>query len=111
MTASDFPELPEPVRRAVAAANAHDTEAFLDQFSEHGAVDDWGRRFEGREAVEGWSDREFIGVKVSLTVTGVTRRGSQVIVSTQVGGDGFNGPSDFAFTVEGDRIALMKITG
>ncbi|MFE0632337.1 nuclear transport factor 2 family protein [Streptomyces sp. NPDC058864] len=112
MTTSEFlPELPEPVRRAVTAANAHDTEAFLDQFAEHGAVDDWGRRFEGREAVEGWSDREFIGVKVSLKLTGVTRRGGQVIVSAQVGGNGFNGPSDFAFTVEGDRIALMRIAG
>ncbi|WP_431969318.1 nuclear transport factor 2 family protein [Actinacidiphila sp. bgisy160] len=111
MNASDFPELPEPVRRAVAAANARDTEAFLDQFTERGAVDDWGRRFEGREAVAGWSDREFIGVKVSLKVTGVTRYRDQVIVSAQVGGDGFNGPSDFAFTVDGDRIGLMRITG
>jgi hypothetical protein len=105
------PELPEPVRRAVAAANAHDTQAFLDQFTEHGAVDDWGRRFEGRAAIEGWSDREFIGVQVSLQVTGVTRHGDQVTVSARVGGNGFNGPSDFAFTVEGDRIGLMRITG
>ncbi|MDX3234449.1 nuclear transport factor 2 family protein [Streptomyces sp. ME03-5709C] len=111
MTSSDFPGLPEPVRRAVAAANAHDTEGFLDQFTEEGTVDDWGRRFVGREAVAGWSDREFIGVQVSLKVTEVTRRGNEIIVSAEVGGMGFNGPSDFAFTADGDKIALMRITG
>lgn len=105
------PELPEPVRRAVAAANAHDTEGFLDQFTEQGAVDDWGRRFEGRDAIQGWSDREFIGVRVSLKVAGVTRHGDQVTVAAQVGGNGFNGPSDFTFTVEGDKVTLMRITG
>ncbi|WP_431948563.1 nuclear transport factor 2 family protein [Actinacidiphila sp. bgisy167] len=93
-TTPDLSGLPEPVRRAVEAANAHDTAGFLDLFTEDGAVDDWGRRFVGREALETWSDREFIGVKVSLRITAVSRSGSQVIVSAQVGGNGFNGPSD-----------------
>jgi hypothetical protein len=48
---------------------------------------------------------------VTLEVTGVRTEGDTTTVSAQVGGNGFNGPSDFAFTVAGDRIALMRITG
>jgi len=33
-----------------------------------------------------------------------------VLYAAQVGGSGFNGPSHFAFTVHGDRIATMQIT-
>jgi hypothetical protein len=102
--------VPDPVQRALDAANAHDIEAFLDAFTADGAVDDWGRVFRGREAVRAWSDQEFIGVRVSLRVTGSTERDQQVTVAAQVGGDGFNGPSHVAFTVEGDRISLMRIT-
>jgi hypothetical protein len=34
-----------------------------------------------------------------------------IIISTQVRGTGFNGPSDFAFTLDNDKIHLMHITG
>ncbi|MCZ4100621.1 nuclear transport factor 2 family protein [Streptomyces sp. SID13666] len=104
-------ELHPAVQRAVDAANAGVTDDFLDSFTADGAVDDWGRVFAGREAIRGWSDKEFIGVDVSLDVTAVRRSGDTETVSATVGGNGFNGPSDFAFTVAGDRISLMRITG
>lgn len=103
--------LPEPVQRAVDAANAGDTDAFLAAFGDDGAVDDWGRVFTGPDAIRGWSDQEFIGKQVTLAVTGSRTEGAITTISTQVGGNGFNGPSDFAFTVDGDRVALMRITG
>jgi hypothetical protein len=65
-------QLPSPVERAIAAANHGDTDAFLATFTADGVVDDWGREFVGREAIRGWSDREFIGVQVALTVTTVS---------------------------------------
>jgi hypothetical protein len=87
-------------------------EGFLDAFVEgQGAVDDWGRVFRGRDAIRGWSDEEFIGKQVSLAVTGVRTDGPTTVVSARVGGRGFNGPSDFAFELSGDRIVLMTITG
>ena len=46
-----------------------------------------------------------------LEVTGVRTDGATTVVSAQVGGNGFNGPSDFAFEVSGDRVALMTISG
>ena len=60
-----MPDLPPPVARLVDAANANDTDAFLAALTPDGVVDDWGREFRGPDAVRGWSDAEFIGVRVS----------------------------------------------
>ncbi|HEY5834671.1 nuclear transport factor 2 family protein [Streptomyces sp.] len=105
------PALPLAVAAALEAADAGHIEDFLAAFAEDGVVDDWGREFRGREAIRRWSDAEFIGKHVTLAVTGVTTEGDTTTVSAQVGGEGFNGPSHFAFTVAGERIALMRITG
>jgi hypothetical protein len=107
--AAAMAELPAPVAAALDAANANDTDAFLAAFAADGVVDDWGREFRGRDAIRGWSDREFIGVQVALEVTAVEQRGDETVVSAQVGGNGFNGPSHFAFGVAGDRVARMTI--
>jgi hypothetical protein len=101
--------LPDPVARLLAAATAHDTDAFLAAFTDDGVVDDWGREFTGADAIRGWSDKEFIGVNVTLDVRDVTRDGDDVVVRAEVGGDGFNGPSRFTFAVRGDRVSRMTI--
>lgn len=59
-------ELPAPERAALDAAS---TGAFLACFPHDGVLDDWGRRFRGHEAIRRRSDREFIGVQVTLAVT------------------------------------------
>jgi hypothetical protein len=102
-------EIPAPVQAALDAANAHDTDAFLAAFTPDGVVDDWGREFHGPDAIRGWSDREFIGVRVTLDVVSVAAQGSETVVTAQVGGDGFNGPSHFSFGVAGDHVSLMRI--
>ena len=102
--------LPNPVAAAIDAANAHDTDAFLACFTEDGVVDDWGREFQG-DAIRGWSDAEFIGVAVTLALTEVEQSGDETVVSADVGGDGFNGPSHFSFRLAGDRVSRMTIRG
>ena len=104
--------LPEPVARLIDAANANDIDAFLASFvTGDGVVDDWGREFVGADAIRSWSDNEFIGKRVSLDVQDVARDGDgdAIVVTAEVGGDGFNGPSHFTFDVEGDRVARMTI--
>src|SRR3954453_17797546 len=103
------PPVPAPVAALLDPANAHDTPSFLACFTDEGVVDDWGREFRGADAIRGWSDAEFIGVEVTLAVTGVGRRDGGVGVSAQVGGKGFNGPSHFAFELDGDHVARMTI--
>ena len=62
-----------------------------------------------REEIRGWSDREFIGAHVSLEVTEVIERDGDTVITAQVGGDGFNGPSHFTFRAAGDKLARMAI--
>ncbi|MEW9530989.1 nuclear transport factor 2 family protein [Microbispora sp. NPDC049125] len=102
-------EMPQAVRTLLDAANGNDTTAFLDGFTGDGVVDDWGREFRGAARIRAWSDAEFIGKQVSLAVERVERRGEETVVTAQVGGNGFNGPSHFAFRVEGDRVSRMTI--
>ena len=101
--------LPDEVARLLAATNAEDREAFLDAFTDDGVVDDWGREFAGADAIRGWSDKEFIGVDVTLVVVGVTTQGDTTTVEAQVGGSGFNGPSHFTFAIRGGLVARMTI--
>jgi ketosteroid isomerase-like protein len=103
--------LPAPVQRLLDAANGHDAEGFLATFTPAGVVDDWGREFHGHDAIRRWSDDEFVGVNVTLDVTAVERQGDETVVTAQVGGDGFNGPSHFSFAVDGDRVTRMTIRG
>jgi hypothetical protein len=97
------------VQAALDAANRGDVEAFLGVFDEAGVVDDWGREFAGRNAIRGWSDAEFIGKQVSLTVVGVEHDGARIVVAAEVGGSGFNGPSHFGFDLDGPKITRMTI--
>jgi hypothetical protein len=102
-------QVPASVQAALDAANDNDTEAFLACFPPDGVVDDWGREFRGHDRIREWSDREFIGVKVSLRVTHVDIEADDVVVTAQVGGNGFNGPSHFTFHVAGDHVSRMTI--
>ena len=101
--------IPQPVQALLDAANEHDTDAFLACFTEDGVVDDWGREFQGADRIRGWSDAEFIGVKVTLAVKDAQTKGNETIVTANVGGEGFNAPSTFSFQVEGDKVSRMTI--
>jgi hypothetical protein len=103
------PAVPDPVARLLRAATDQDIDAFLAGFTGDGVVDDWGREFTGTDAIRSWSDNEFIGKRVSLDVREVTQDGATTVVTAQVGGDGFNGPSHFSFEVRGDYVARMTI--
>jgi hypothetical protein len=103
-------ELPRAVQAIIDAANRGDASAFLACFTSDGVVDDWGREFGGASAIAGWSEQEFIGVQVTLEVTGVQSGGQdEVTITAHVGGNGFNGSSHFTFRVAEDRVARMTI--
>jgi hypothetical protein len=103
-------QLPPVLQHVLNAVNENDTDGFLGFFDEDGFVDDWGRQFVGPEAIRGWSDNEFIGKQVSLRVTGVDQRGQVIAIFAEVGGKGFNGPSRFTFTLNGNQIHELRIT-
>ena len=103
------PTIPEPVASFIEAVNRHDAAAFLDAFTATGSVDDWGRIFTGREQIEAWSDREFIGSDGILTVEDVATDGGATIVTGDWRSTHANGRSRFSFQTDGDRIERMTI--
>lgn len=101
--------VPEPVASFIEAVNRHDEEGFLNAFTAEGAVDDWGRDFVGRDAIKGWSDREFIGATGTLTPEEVTEDGNTITVVGDWRSTHANGRSSFAFDIVDDAIAKMTI--
>lgn len=101
--------IPEPVASFLERVNAHDSDAFLDAFTADGEVDDWGRSFVGRDAIEGWSDKEFIGSQGVLTVEEVDTSGDAVTVVGDWRSNHANGRSRFVFEVDGDKLTKMTI--
>lgn len=106
-----MPELPTPVREFVEAVNAHDEDRFLDALGDHGAVDDWGRDFIGREAIRTWSEKEFIGAVGTMEVQQVTEEPGRVVVVADWRSNHANGLSQFTFDLEDGRITKMTIRG
>jgi hypothetical protein len=105
------PDLEPAIRQMIDATNRGDDEAFLDAFADDAVIDDWGRTFTGRTEIAGWNDRENIGVHSRIEATSVDRDGDQIRVGVQVTGEGYNGGGAMTFTLSGDRIARMVITG
>ena len=103
------PTVPEPIAHFIERVNAHDEAAFLDAFTADGQVDDWGRTFSGRNAIQAWSAREFIGSQGVLTVEEVTQTDGQVSVVGDWRSNHANGRSRFTFDTDGEKIAKMTI--
>lgn len=105
----DIDTIPEPIASFIDAVNRHDEPGFLDAFGPGGAVDDWGRVFEGRDAIKAWSDREFIGARGTFAVEGMEVSDATVTLVGDWRSQHANGPSKFTFDVDGDRITRMTI--
>ncbi|ASR36577.1 polyketide cyclase [Prauserella marina] len=103
------PAVPEPVATFIDAVNRNDEAGFLDAFTTGGFVDDWGRVFTGRDAIKGWSDKEFIGAKGTLTPREVTSDGDTVTVVGDWRSNYANGLSRFEFRVEDGKLGSMTI--
>lgn len=101
--------LPDPLSAFVEAVNRGDSEAFLAFFAADGAVDDWGRRFEGHKGIRRWSDGEFIGAKGTFTPVAVREEGGVVTVTADWASEVFTGRSDFVFSFEDGLIKEMRI--
>ena len=104
-------DLDPPIRAMIDATNHADGEAFLAAFADDAVLTDWGRTFTGKAEIARWNDNENIGTQSRFAVTGVERSGATVTVGVAVSGNGFNGPSSFAFEVADGLIARMRITG
>lgn len=102
-------ETPAAIQRMIDATNAADHDAFVAAFTADAVLVDWGKVFDGREGIAGWDESDNIGRNAHFEVAGVEVDGSDWIVTLEVSGGGFNGTSNFRFTLADDLIARMEI--
>ena len=91
--------IPEPVASFIDAVNWHDRDGFLDAFTAQGVVDDWGRTFTGRDEIDGWSQKEFIGATGTLTPEDVDVDADTVTVTRNEIMTALNAPERFILAV------------
>ncbi len=107
--------LPTPVRTYIAAVNAFDGHTLIGAFSDDAVVNDTRREFGGVNAIRAWLDREIIGDKVTMKVTGTRMNDALVIVDAEMDGDynkdGLPDPLVLThyFTLADDHIAQLVI--
>lgn len=101
--------LPEAVQRLIDATNAGDHDAFVAAFTPDAVLVDWGKEFHGAEGVSSWDLSDNTGRRSRFDVAAVDQEGDDWIVTLDVSGGGFNGTSDFRFTLAGDLITRMEI--
>jgi len=109
------PALPAPVSAYIAATNHFDIDALMAAFSEDALVNDHRNEFAGRDMIRDWAQREIVGDRVTMQVTGATCRGNAVAVTANIDGNfdktGLPDPLvlTFYFSVSGERIVQLII--
>src|SRR5262245_8336284 len=107
-------ELPPTIQAYVQAINDHDSAAFNALIADDAVVNDEGREFRGRAAIQAWSDREIFAASVTLEVLGAADRKSETVVTTKVDGNfdktGLPDPViiNHYITVERAKIVALK---
>jgi hypothetical protein len=101
--------VPFVVLTAIDAANAHDTDEFLDVIASDGTVEHGGMAFAGAEQIRAWSDSHFIGREIRLTEVLCTSNGAEHAIAATVAGTGFGGLATLTFTIANDLVSRMRV--
>jgi hypothetical protein len=81
------PHMPAAVTEYIEASNAFDGDRLAGVFADDAFVNDARREFWGAAAIRSWLDKEVIGDKVTMDVTGVREHHGVVIVDAAMDGE------------------------
>ncbi|MFF2089214.1 YybH family protein [Paenibacillus sp. NPDC058174] len=103
---------PQAISSFVLASNSHQTDAMLAAFADDAVLIDDNRVFEGKAAIRKWSDGEFIGSRVSLTILDSILEGEEPSLGVEINGDYPNCPYffNFSFRLENNLIKQLNIS-
>jgi len=79
--------LPRVVADHLAACNSHDAKALMATFAVDAIVNDAGREFIDRAAIQAWVEKEIVAPKVTMDVTDALVRKHNVIVRAKIDGE------------------------
>jgi hypothetical protein len=107
--------LPPLVAAYVEATNSFDLERLLATFADDALVNDQLRDYWGKSAIRKWAERDIIGERLTMDVTGVVEHHGNFIVMANIDGNydkrGLPDPLvlAFYFTLHGDQIVQLII--
>jgi hypothetical protein len=104
--------LPAPIAAYFAAADAHDRDATVACFTDGAVVQDERREMRGHTAIRAWKEQTDAKYRPRFHVTDAARVDGRTIVTVEVAGDFPGSPIAlyFAFTLAGEKIALLEIS-
>ncbi|MFF4896026.1 nuclear transport factor 2 family protein [Streptomyces sp. NPDC001068] len=104
-------ETPAAVRTFVEATNRGDAEAFAAAFTHDAELDDWGRRYHGREGVRAWDRTDNVGVQAHFALEAIEPGATPdtYVVTLTVTGNGHNGTGPMTFQLRDGLIASLRI--
>lgn len=104
-----------PVAAYVAATNAFDGKALMATFADDAIVNDIQREFVGKAAIKAWSEKEILGLKVTLEAAKARVHYGDEIVTFKVDGQfektGLPDPLllTYYFSLRHDKICRLII--
>lgn len=107
--------LPPAIEQFIAGVNNFDSTMLLESFVDDALLNDNHREFWGKTAIKKFTDREFIGDRVSLSITDVREHYGQFVIAAKTDGnyDKANLPDplilSFYFTLKNEKIATLII--
>jgi ketosteroid isomerase-like protein len=108
-----MPPLPEPVSELVEANARLDVPAMLKPFAADAVLLDNGTRHAGHAEIRRLFEDGVVAVKAIFTPDTVRHENGQVVVEGATHGDFKGSPIRFTyrFTLQGDEISALEITG
>lgn len=92
-------EVPSEAQCYFDAVKANDAAAVAACFTEDGVIDDVGRRFEGRAAIQRWAENEVLGGTYEILEVSAQPAEAQILLRFAPGGSGgFRARYIFSFT-------------
>lgn len=107
------PNMPPVITAYFQAANSHDSDGAARCFASNGIVKDEGERHEGHAAIKAWKEKVSEKYNATMVPTAIEPDGTHYKVTANVSGNFPGSPLNmaFSFTLSGDHITLLEITG
>jgi hypothetical protein len=104
-------DLPKPIAIYIAAENSGDTKLLDECFAEDAVVRDEGKTIEGLAAIKRWKAETKKKYQHTIEPLKFVDKDDKTIVTNRLTGNFPGSPIEleFAFTLEGDKIAALEI--
>ena len=104
-------DLPAPIAIYITAENRGDPEAMAQCFAEHAVVRDEGKTIEGLAAIKRWKTETKKKYQHTVEPLASTQKDDKTIVTNRLTGNFPGSPIEleFAFTLDGNKIASLEI--